>query len=248
MKHKIAAISAVIALLSLLSVFAGGCGTSGNGSGGVSPVNARIDEPGTTAAERTVYTTLRETTEATTEATTAAPETQTEAKKTLDRLVLVNQNHKLPSGWYDALVLTDTENAAGEPCRVEEETLRQFRRMQKELRGDGLEILLASAYRSEKRQQEVWDEYIALRGEEYTKKYVAKPGYSEHQTGLAVDVWLVKDGAWLDTNEEMFAEKELFAKVHARLSDYGFILRYPKGKEDITGYGYEPWHFRYVGV
>ena len=58
---------------------------------------------------------------------------------------------------------------------------------------------------------------------------------------------MVKVGVVIDDNDDMIAEKEIFAKVHERLADFGFILRYPEGKEDITGYAYEPWHLRYVG-
>ena len=64
--------------------------------------------------------------------------------------------------------------------------------------------------------------------------YVAVPGYSEHHTGLALDLYLESMDVW--------------AKIHAKLPEFGFILRYPEGKEDITGYAYEPWHVRYVGM
>ena len=57
---------------------------------------------------------------------------------------------------------------------------------------------------------------------------------------------LIKDGEVIDDNDDMIAEKEIFAKVHARLAEFGFILRYPEGKDEITGYSYEPWHFRYI--
>ena len=112
---------------------------------------------------------------------------------------------------------------------------------------EGIDIELDSTYRSVKSQEELWDEFEKLYGREYCEKYVAIPGFSEHHTGLAVDVCLIKDGKVIDDNDEMIAEKEIFAKVHAHLSDYGFILRYLEGKENITGYSYEPWHFRYVG-
>ncbi len=72
------------------------------------------------------------------------------------------------------------------------------------------------------------------------------PGYSEHHTGLAIDICVVKDGVIINDNDDMIAEKELFAKIHEKLADHGFILRFPEGKDDITGYAYEPWHFRYV--
>ena len=64
---------------------------------------------------------------------------------------------------------------------------------------------------------------------------------------MAVDICLVVDGKVIDDNDEMIAQKEIFAQIHPLLAEYGFILRYPQGKESITGYSYEPWHFRYVG-
>ncbi len=83
-------------------------------------------------------------------------------------------------------------------------------------------------------------------GEDYVKTYVAVPGYSEHHTGLAIDVCLDIYGKRVNDNDEMIAQKEIFEKIWAHLADYGFILRYPEGKEDITDYGFEPWHFRYI--
>ena len=75
--------------------------------------------------------------------------------------------------------------------------------------------------------------------------YVAKPRHSEHETGLAIDICACIHGKWnFDSAEEL---NELYKYLHSIISDYGFILRYPKGKESITGYGYEPWHLRYVG-
>ena len=77
---------------------------------------------------------------------------------------------------------------------------------------------------------------------------MAVPGYSEHHTGLAVDICLIKGDEVIIENDDMLAETEIFAKIHAIMPEYGFILRYPPGKEDITGYSYEPWHLRFVGV
>ena len=112
---------------------------------------------------------------------------------------------------------------------------------------EGIDIELDSTYRSVQRQEELWAEFEEKYGLEYCQKYVAVPGYSEHHTGLAIDVCLIKDGEVIDDNDAMIAETEIFAKVHEKLADYGFILRYPEGREDVTGYSYEPWHFRYVG-
>lgn len=101
-------------------------------------------------------------------------------------------------------------------------------------------------YRPIEDQQETWDWFVENYGEEYTKDHISPPGYSEHHTGLAVDIFIIKDGKEIRENEEMVADVEDFEKVHALMPKYGFILRYLDGKEDITGYSYEPWHMRYV--
>ncbi|MBO4276203.1 D-alanyl-D-alanine carboxypeptidase family protein [Candidatus Saccharibacteria bacterium] len=72
------------------------------------------------------------------------------------------------------------------------------------------------------------------------------PGYSEHHTGLAVDIFVIDSGKIIRDNDDMIASVEIFAKIHELLPKYGFILRYIEGKEDITGYSYEPWHLRYI--
>ncbi len=164
-----------------------------------------------------------------------------------DYLVLVNKQNKLPSTWEETVELEDVKNAYDEDIKVEKEALAQFKKLREALLKEGVNIELDSSYRSVKRQQEIWDEFTEKYGEDYVKKYVAVPGYSEHHTGLAIDVCLKKDGKLIYENDDMMKEKEIWAKVHKKLADYGFILRYPEGKDSITGYAYEPWHFRYVG-
>lgn len=176
-------------------------------------------------------------------------ESVTETASSYDYLVLVNKQHKLPDNWEDTVQLEDSVNRYDETYQVEKTALAAFYALQKDLSdNDGIIIELDSTYRSVKRQQEIWDEFEAEKGLEYAQKYVAVPGYSEHHTGLAIDICIEKDGVRIDDNDDMIAEKEIFAKIHAKLADYGFILRYPEGKDDITGYAYEPWHFRYVGI
>ena len=85
-------------------------------------------------------------------------------------------------------------------------------------------------------------------GLDYAEEVVAMPGTSEHHTGLAIDIIINIDGNWIVENDELIKEEEIFKKIHSSLKYFGFILRYPKGKEDITGYPYEPWHIRYVGI
>ena len=177
-----------------------------------------------------------------------------------DYLVLVNKENKLPDDWEAIVELEDAQNTipagvelnedndylATDVFKVEKKALAAFRDLQADLEKDGIIILLDSTYRSVARQEELWKEFEEEYGLEYTRKYVAVPGYSEHHTALAIDVCLVKDGVVINDNDLMTAETEIFGKVHQRLADYGFILRYPEGKDDITGYGYEPWHFRYI--
>ena len=174
-------------------------------------------------------------------------EKKEEEKDKINYLVLVNKQNKLPDNWEEIVELADAKDFEGGTIQVEKEALEQFNKLKAALHEEGVDIVLDSCYRSVKRQQEIWDEFTEKYGEEYTKTYVAVPGYSEHHTGLAIDVAIEKDGKVIYDNDEMIAEKEIFAKVHAKLADYGFILRYKEGKEETTGYGYEPWHFRYVG-
>ena len=163
-------------------------------------------------------------------------------------LLLVNKKHKLPDDWVEKVELITARNILGREFLVERKTLEQFEALRIKLLEEGVNIELDSTYRSVQRKQELWEEFETEYGIDYCRKYVAIPGYSEHHTGLVVDVCLIKDGVVIDDNDDMIAEREIFAKVHERLADYGFILRYLEGKEDITGYSYEPWHLRYVGI
>lgn len=106
------------------------------------------------------------------------------------------------------------------------------------------QMSISSAYRSKAYQQNVWDESIKTNGEEYTKKYVAVPGYSEHHTGLAVDFGITnKDGT-----AGSFSGSRNAGWMNENSWRYGFVRRYPTDKVDITGISNESWHFRFVGV
>ena len=164
-----------------------------------------------------------------------------------DYMVLVNKQSKLSEDWESRIELVDVYTGLDETYQVEKKTAEAYKKLRDDLReNDHVIIELDSTYRTVKKQQEIWDEFLEKYGEEYTKKYVAVPGTSEHHTGLALDVKIVKEGKIIDDNDEMTAEIEIFSKVHAKLAKYGFILRYPVGKEDITGYGSEVWHMRYI--
>ncbi|MBQ6414406.1 M15 family metallopeptidase [Candidatus Saccharibacteria bacterium] len=180
---------------------------------------------------------------------TNADETEFESEQDYDPyLVLVNKTHALPDGWENVVHLETVENSLGEENTIENKAYEQFVKLRDELLDEGIQIELDSVYRSVEEQQEIWDAWSAdpELGEEYCKLYLAVPGYSEHHTGLAVDIFLIKDGKEIRENDDMIADVEDFAKIHELLPKYGFILRYLEGKEDITGYAYEPWHLRYI--
>lgn len=156
-------------------------------------------------------------------------------------LVLVNKNHECPD--LD-LEITKTNSEYKEESFLERETYEAFLKLKDFIKTQGYTIDVESGYRSKKHQQELWDEILILKGLEHTKRFVAFPGYSEHQTGLAVDFCLKEDKKFLIDFE--MTGKKVLEIVANNAYKYGFILRYPKGKENITGYGYEPWHLRYI--
>lgn len=117
-----------------------------------------------------------------------------------------------------------------------------FEHLARKAENEGYSIRAASTYRSYSYQSNLYDNYVKQDGVSNADKYSARPGFSEHQTGLAVDV---------DNGKSSFNNFENTKEYKWLLDNaykYGFILRYPKGKEDITGYMYEAWHYRYVGV
>lgn len=111
-------------------------------------------------------------------------------------------------------------------------------------RAAGVTLRVGSGYRSYATQASLFASYARRHGEAEASRFSSRPGHSEHQSGLAVDFAGANQTCWVDDCfERTAAGKWLAAHAH----EYGFILRYPKGKESITGYQYEPWHFRYVG-
>lgn len=108
---------------------------------------------------------------------------------------------------------------------------------------DKISLIGISGYRSYSVQKTLYESRVQKNGKEKTSVYTAEPGLSEHQSGLAIDI-LCNDYKSLD---EGFENTEAFRWLKDNCYNYGFILRYLKGKEDITGYNYEPWHFRYIG-
>ena len=174
------------------------------------------------------------------------------AESGIDYLALVNKLNPLPEGWEDALETVTITNSVGDEVEVEKKAYAAYLALKEDLEiHNGIYLELDSARRSVAAQQDIMDRFIEKYGADYAAKTVATPGYSEHHTGLALDLYFKlknEDGSFTDVyyNEDMVQYPEIWEKIHAKLADYGFILRYLEGREHITGYGYEPWHIRYV--
>ena len=167
--------------------------------------------------------------------------------KTIDYLVLVNKLNALPEDWEDYLETTFLVNSVGDYVEVELKAYDAYLALKEDLeKNDGIHLELDSARRSLAAQQDIMDRFIDIYGADYAFRTVAPVGYSEHHTGIALDLYFVLDGKTYYKNEDMIQRPDVWEKIHAKLAQYGFILRYLDDKEHITGYGYEPWHIRYV--
>ena len=161
----------------------------------------------------------------------------------LKTLMLVNKYYKLDENYSLDLVEMDMKYSKREDSMLNKEAYEAFKRLSDAARLEDLSILNQSAYRSYNTQSDLYNNYLKQDGLEWTDKWSARPGHSEHQTGLALDV-LTKDCTSLGE----FEKTEEFKWMQKNAHKYGFILRYPKDGTLKTGYGYEPWHYRYVGL
>jgi len=156
--------------------------------------------------------------------------------------VVVNKRRPLdPQTYVPKELTTLSVPGGGQMTSVAAKALKAMYTAAKE---DGAPFRASTAYRSYNFQKGLFSTYVAKSGVKKAETFSARPGYSEHQTGLTVDVYDPK-GCHLDTCYATTASGTWLAK-HA--ADYGFIERYPKGGTAITGYTWEPWHWRYVGV
>ena len=164
-----------------------------------------------------------------------------------DYLVLVNKQNKLPDNWEEIAEFVEVKNSFGKFLKIEKETLEKFNELRTALLAEWVDIELDSAYRSFSIQNEFFEKFKEEYGEEYASNYAAPAGYSEHHTWLAIDICIKKEN-WeiISENHEMIVELWVFDRVHKKMVDYGFILRYPDGKDNITWYSYEPRHLRYI--
>ena len=129
----------------------------------------------------------------------------------------------------------------------EKETFRHFEMLKAHLKIEGIIIDICSAYRSLETQENIFLNYMKKNGIDKAEEIVAMPGTSDHHTGQAIDITIMKNGLFIEDKEELLKMNKIFKKIHKVLKYFGFIVRYPKGKEDITGFSYRPWHLRYIG-
>lgn len=162
-------------------------------------------------------------------------------------ILLVNKEHFFNENMLKDFEMIEYENYKEETKYIEKETFRHFEMLRAHLKIDNIIIDIDGAYRSLESQENLFLHFMKKYGLDYTEQIVAMPGTSEHHTGQAIDLSIKKDGIWIEENDDLMKEVEIWKRIHKSLKYFGFILRYPKNKEHITGYPYEPWHIRYIG-
>jgi zinc D-Ala-D-Ala carboxypeptidase len=161
--------------------------------------------------------------------------------------VLVNKSFRLPEGYKPDLVEPNVPfifEGKSEKRLLRKEAADALEKLFAAAKADGVSLAGVSAYRSQATQVTLYNNYVKKDGVEAANKYSAKPGTSEHQTGLAIDV---SGSTGKCAAEDCFAGTKEAKWLVDHAADHGFIIRYLKGKESITGYQYEPWHIRFVG-
>ena len=155
--------------------------------------------------------------------------------------ILVNKYYSLDENYTPQDMIEMPKKYAYEGRKVLPEVNEAFQKMYEGALKENIKIYVVSAFRSYTYQGQLYTNYITTYGEKYANTVSARPGYSEHQTGLALDI--------LSDNVDMseFVNTKAFSWLKENSYKYGFILRYPKDKEYLTGYAYEPWHYRYLG-
>lgn len=160
-----------------------------------------------------------------------------------DILYVANKKHALPYDYEPADLRTvNVESSAN--WQMRDEAATALENMFAAASDDGITLVACSGYRSAEYQDQLYSGYVQSYGTEVADSISSRPGYSDHQTGLAMDIGDHDQETVFTADMENTPEgKWLYKHAH----EYGFILRYPKGKESVTGYAFEPWHYRYVG-
>jgi D-alanyl-D-alanine carboxypeptidase len=169
-------------------------------------------------------------------------------EKPANEMYLPNQKYPTTPTIKNGLVVANKHYPLPVDYNKGEDSLAReaFNKMAAAAKLDGFELVAFSTFRSFERQETLYNQYVAKDGKEAADQYSARPGYSEHQTGLAFDIGEKNfEQHWATAS---FGETPAGEWVSQNAHFYGFILRYPLGKEEVTGYMHESWHFRYVGV
>lgn len=161
---------------------------------------------------------------------------------TVDNLVIINKYYKLNKNYVPETYKLSSKYAINEKQYLTKDAKEAFEKMCDAAREENINLYSGSGYRSYSYQNTLYNNRVKSEGIEYANQTAAKAGYSEHQTGLAIDITKNKKPDYIDSDDIEF--KWLMENAYK----YGFILRYPEGKEKITGYTYEPWHFRYITI
>lgn len=194
------------------------------------PSDSGVLPPDISAATGSTGSTNSDATSAETFEETAAPPPLHKVEKIdgiwyVDGVLIANKTYPLPADYNPGKILTEASIA--------------FAEMQNAAANDGIKLKIVSGFRSYERQETLYNDYVAKDGKAEADRYSARPGHSEHQTGLAMD---------LNSVDDSFAYTKEAKWIAENCARFGFIIRYPQGKEHITGYIYEPWHVRYLGV
>ncbi|HEU4964950.1 MAG TPA: M15 family metallopeptidase [Bacilli bacterium] len=164
--------------------------------------------------------------------------------------VLVNKQYALPDGYKPSDLIDDPNlpfifSGYDEKRLIRKVAAQALEKLFAAAQEDGIYLAGVSAFRSYELQTSLFNSYVQTQGEAEARRYSAVPGHSEHQTGLAIDV---SGSTGACAAENCFGDTPEATWLADHAAEYGFIIRYPQGKEAITGYAYEPWHLRYVGV
>ena len=163
------------------------------------------------------------------------------AEPSKKELILVNKYYYLKDNYIPPLVEMEENYAQGLNRKITKETYYYFKAMVDKARQDKIILYSVSSFRSYEYQKKLYQDYVLKDGEKVADTYSARAGHSEHETGYAIDINTTLSSAHFEDSKE-------FLWLQKNASKYGFILRYPQDKENITGFKFEPWHYRFVGI
>lgn len=158
--------------------------------------------------------------------------------------VLVDKTHGLNKDYVPANLASPYLNSTADIIQLRSDAAEQAKAMFEKAKEESVPMFITAGYLSYDQQKDYYEDRVGLLGETEANKYTAKPGFSENQTGLALDITDTANGH----NITEFKDTATFQWLSQHAHEYGFILRYPEGKETITDYNYMPWHWRFVGV